>query len=245
MIFPWLSASILLPIGASLLIPFVPDHGDGRQVRWYALGVTLTTFLLTVGAYLNGYDPSESGLQLVERVQWLPSLGLAWSVGADGLSMPLILLTSFITALACLAAWPVSFKPKLFYFLLLAMDGRQIYGLLIAVAGAAIDFLRRGRMGNGRHVLVTHRALEGPVHALLEFAAIHRQAALFAIGTRHRKARVAVTAQADRLVERRSIGRLVIGGSSPPDRKVDCQNECGEHGQCRSDAHVYLPPLLR
>ena len=137
--FPWLSAAILLPIGASLLIPFVPDNGDGRQVRWYALGVALVTFLLTVGGYLNGYDPSSDALQLVERVSWLPDLGLAWSVGADGLSMPLILLTSFITALACLAAWPVSFKPKLFYFLLLAMDGGQI--AVFAVQDMLLFFL--------------------------------------------------------------------------------------------------------
>jgi len=137
--FPWLSTAILLPIAASLLIPFVPDEGDGRKVRWYALGVALITFLVTVGAYLNGYDPSVEGLQLVERVQWLPDLGLAWSVGADGLSMPLILLTSFITALACLAAWPVTFKPKLFYFLLLAMDGGQI--AVFAVQDMLLFFL--------------------------------------------------------------------------------------------------------
>jgi NAD(P)H-quinone oxidoreductase subunit 4 len=137
--FPWLSAAILLPIASSLLIPFVPDDGDGRKVRWYALGVALITFLLTVGGYLNGYDPSSDALQLVERVSWLPDLGLAWSVGADGLSMPLILLTSFITALACLAAWPVTFKPKLFYFLLLAMDGGQI--AVFAVQDLLLFFL--------------------------------------------------------------------------------------------------------
>ncbi len=137
--FPWLSAAILLPIAASLLIPFVPDPGDGRSVRWYALGVSLTTFLITVAAYLNGYDPSVSGLQLAERVQWLPDLGLAWSLGADGLSMPLILLTSFITSLACLAAWPVTFKPRLFYFLLLAMDGGQI--AVFAVQDMLLFFL--------------------------------------------------------------------------------------------------------
>ena len=137
--FPWLSASILFPIAAALVIPFIPDAGDGKRVRWYALGITLTTFLLTVGGYLNGYDPSVEGLQLVERVQWLPSLGLAWSVGADGLSMPLILLTSFITALAALAAWPVTFKPKLFYFLLLAMDGGQI--AVFAVQDMLLFFL--------------------------------------------------------------------------------------------------------
>ncbi|MFM7550722.1 MAG: NADH-quinone oxidoreductase subunit M, partial [Cyanobacteriota bacterium] len=137
--FPWLSAAILLPIAASLLIPFVPDAGDGKTVRWYALGVALTTFLITVAAYLNGYDPAVPDLQLAERVEWLPDLGLAWSVGADGLSMPLILLTSFITALACLAAWPVSFKPRLFYFLLLAMDGGQI--AVFAVQDMLLFFL--------------------------------------------------------------------------------------------------------
>ncbi len=137
--FPWLSASILFPIAAALLIPFVPDKGDGKQVRWFALGVSLITFLLTVGGYLNGYDPSVEGLQLVERWQWLPNLGLAWSVGADGLSMPLILLTSFITSLAALAAWPVSFKPRLFYFLLLAMDGGQI--AVFAVQDMLLFFL--------------------------------------------------------------------------------------------------------
>ncbi len=137
--FPWLSAAILFPIAAALLIPLVPDDGDGRKVRWYALGVALLTFLITVGGYLNGYDPAIEGLQLAERYTWLPDLGLAWSVGADGLSMPLILLTSFITALAALAAWPVSFKPKLFFFLLLAMDGGQI--AVFAVQDMMLFFL--------------------------------------------------------------------------------------------------------
>ncbi|MCP9775339.1 NAD(P)H-quinone oxidoreductase subunit 4 [Cyanobium sp. WAJ14-Wanaka] len=137
--FPWLSASILFPIAAALVIPFFPDEGEGKQVRWYALAVALITFLLTVGGYLTGYDPSDPGLQLVERVQWLPSIGLSWSVAADGISMPLILLTSFITALAVLAAWPVTFKPKLFFFLLLAMDGGQI--AVFAVQDMLLFFL--------------------------------------------------------------------------------------------------------
>ena len=74
-----------------------------------------------------------------ERIQWVPQLGLTWSVGADGLSMPLILLTSFITSLAALAAWPLKFKPKLFYFLLLLMDGGQI--MVFAVQDMILFFL--------------------------------------------------------------------------------------------------------
>lgn len=134
---PWLSLSILFPIAASLVIFFLPDKD--KVVKWYSLGVTLTTFLITVAAYIYGYDPSISGLQMSERIQWVPQLGLTWSVGADGLSMPLILLTSFITSLAALAAWPLKFKPKLFYFLLLLMDGGQI--MVFAVQDMILFFL--------------------------------------------------------------------------------------------------------
>ena len=138
-VFPYLSVSILFPIAAALFIPFVPDPGDGSQVRWYSLGIALADFLVTVAAYVNGYDPSQAGLQLVERVSLLPQLGLGWSVGVDGLSMPLVQLTSFITSLAILAAWPVSFKPKLFHFLMLAMCGGQI--AVFAVQDMLLFFL--------------------------------------------------------------------------------------------------------
>ncbi len=137
--FPWLSISILFPIGSAFLIPFFPDKGEGKQVRWFALSVALITFLVTVGSYINGFDINNENVQLTESINWLPKLGLTWSVGADGISMPLILLTSFITALAVLAAWPVKFKPKLFFFLILIMDGGQI--AVFAVQDMLLFFL--------------------------------------------------------------------------------------------------------
>ena len=137
--FPWLSVSILFPIACAFLIPFFPDKGEGKEVRWFALSVALITFLVTVGSYINGFDINNEDVQLKESINWLPNLGLTWSVGADGMSMPLILLTSFITALAVLAAWPVKFKPKLFFFLILIMDGGQI--AVFAVQDMLLFFL--------------------------------------------------------------------------------------------------------
>ncbi len=137
--FPWLSVSILLPIGSAFLIPFFPDKGEGKEVRWFALSIALITFLVTVGSYINGFDINNEDVQLKESINWLPKLGLTWSLGADGMSMPLILLTSFITALAVLAAWPVKFKPKLFFFLILIMDGGQI--AVFAVQDMLLFFL--------------------------------------------------------------------------------------------------------
>ena len=90
---PWLSVSILFPIGSAFLIPFIPDKGEGKEVRWFALIVALITFLVTVGSYINGFDINNESIQLKESINWLPKLGLTWSVGADGISMPLILLT--------------------------------------------------------------------------------------------------------------------------------------------------------
>ena len=136
--FPWLTTIILFPIAAALLIPIIPDK-DGKTVRWYALTVGLIDFAIIVYAFYTGYDLSNPDLQLVESYAWVPQLDLKWSVGADGLAMPLILLTGFITTLATMAAWPVTFKPKLFYFLMLAMYGGQI--AVFAVQDMLLFFL--------------------------------------------------------------------------------------------------------
>ena len=136
--FPWLTTIILFPLAASFLIPLIPDK-DGKTVRWYALIVGLIDFALIVYAFYTGYDLTNPELQLVESYSWVPQLDLNWSVGADGLSMPLIILTGFVTTLAIMAAWPVSFKPKLFYFLMLAMYGGQI--AVFAVQDMLLFFL--------------------------------------------------------------------------------------------------------
>ncbi|NEQ23799.1 MAG: NAD(P)H-quinone oxidoreductase subunit 4, partial [Microcoleus sp. SIO2G3] len=136
--FPWLTTIILFPIAASLLIPLLPNK-NGAWERWYALIVGLIDFALIVYVFGSQYDFATPGLQLVEKYSWVPQLDLNWSVGVDGLSMPLVLLTGFMTTLATLAAWPVTFKPKLFYFLMLAMYGRQI--AVFAVQDMLLFFL--------------------------------------------------------------------------------------------------------
>jgi NAD(P)H-quinone oxidoreductase subunit 4 len=86
--FPWLTVTILLPITAALAIPFIPDE-NGRTIRWYALTVGLIDFVLLVIGFSQGYDLNGSGLQMVESYTWVSQLDLKWSLGADGLSMPL------------------------------------------------------------------------------------------------------------------------------------------------------------
>lgn len=123
--FPWLSIIIFLPLVASLAIPAIPDQ-QGKTVRWYALGVGLVDFLLMVYAFWRNYNLQNFTLQLTESYPWIPQLGLNWSLAVDGLSLPLILLTGLTNTLAILAAWRVTNKPRLFYFLMLVMYSAQI-----------------------------------------------------------------------------------------------------------------------
>jgi NAD(P)H-quinone oxidoreductase subunit 4 len=123
--FPWLTAIIFLPLVAALAIPLIPDK-DGKTVRWYALSVGIIDFILMGYAFWSNYDASSAQFQLTESYNWIPQLGVSWSVSVDGISAPLILLAGFVTTLAMLSAWQVDRKPRLFYFLMLVLYSAQI-----------------------------------------------------------------------------------------------------------------------
>jgi NAD(P)H-quinone oxidoreductase subunit 4 len=123
--FPWLTAIIAFPLIAALAIPVLPDT-DGKNVRLYALGTGILELGLIVYTFATQYDFHRSDLQLVERYSWVPQLGLNWSLGVDGLSMPLVVLTGIVTTLATFAAWNITLKPRLFYSLMLVMYSAQI-----------------------------------------------------------------------------------------------------------------------
>ncbi|GJD18581.1 proton-translocating NADH-quinone oxidoreductase, chain M [Rivularia sp. IAM M-261] len=128
--FPWLTAIIFLPLVASLAIPFLPDK-DGKQVRWYALGVGIADLVLMCYAFWKHYDATSAKFQLAENYAWVPQIGLNWAVSVDGLSVPLVLLAGFVTTLAIFSAWQVDRRPRLFYALMLVLYSAQI-GVFVA-----------------------------------------------------------------------------------------------------------------
>ena len=122
---PWLTILIALPALAVGLIPLLPDR-EGKVVRWYALGIGLLEFALTIWVFWQHYDFASASFQLSEQYPWVPQIGLSWAVTVDGLSVPLIVLTGFINTLAIFASWNVTQKPKLFYSLMLLLYSAQI-----------------------------------------------------------------------------------------------------------------------
>lgn len=123
--FPWLTAIVLFPVSAGLVIPCLPSLGN-QMVRWYALGVCLLDLVLMTYVFGCYYQLAELQVQLTEDYTWMDTIGFHWRLGVDGLSVSLLLLTGFITTVATLAAWPLTRNPRLFYFLMLAMYSGQL-----------------------------------------------------------------------------------------------------------------------
>jgi NAD(P)H-quinone oxidoreductase subunit 4 len=110
--FPWLTTIVLFPFLASLPIPLLPGQNN-KAIRSYALAVGLAEFALILYTFSRYFSLQEPGLQLIESYRWIPQIGLNWTLAADGLSMPLVVLSGLVTTLAILASWNISLKPRL------------------------------------------------------------------------------------------------------------------------------------
>ena len=104
--FPILTSLIALPIVGAILLFFV--RGDDEQsapfVRKIALTVSLLVFAETLLLW-SRFDAASADFQFVERYAWIPSFGIEYFVGVDGISLLLLVLTGFLTPLALLSSW--------------------------------------------------------------------------------------------------------------------------------------------
>ncbi|NOR67174.1 MAG: NADH-quinone oxidoreductase subunit M, partial [Woeseiaceae bacterium] len=92
------------------------------------------TFLLSIVLYV-GFDNAATGMQFVEKETWVPSLNAFYSLGVDGISTPLILLTTFITPLVIIAGWDtIKNRPAQYFAAFLILEGLMI-GVFSALDG--------------------------------------------------------------------------------------------------------------
>jgi NADH-quinone oxidoreductase subunit M len=98
--FPMLSVIVFLPIAGAIVASLLP-----RRVAWgWGLAVALADLALTLA--LIPMTPLSGGYALVERMPWLPDLGISYSLGVDGLSLFLLGLNALVTLVALIASWP-------------------------------------------------------------------------------------------------------------------------------------------
>ena len=106
-------------IGAVLLMLMPKDNEEG--LRYTALTVTIVTFILTL-VLLPGFDMSDDGMQYTYSAEWIPNWNINYQLGIDGISLPLILLTSFISLWAMVASWSITKQIKGYLILFLLLE---------------------------------------------------------------------------------------------------------------------------
>src|SRR5437667_33467 len=98
-----LTVVTFLPALGALLVFFLP-RGRAELARRTSFGVSAATFLASLPLYLR-FDSASAAYQFVEQRAWMPSLGISYHLGVDGISLLLVLLTTFLMPLTLLSAW--------------------------------------------------------------------------------------------------------------------------------------------
>ena len=129
MAFPLLSMIVFLPLLGALVLAGIPrEHVNA--LRWGALVVMLVTFGVSLALYAL-FDLALPGMQLSERVAWISSVGIFYHLGVDGISLPLVLLTTFISPIALLGAWhSITTKVKEFAMFMLLLETAMLGAFL-------------------------------------------------------------------------------------------------------------------
>ncbi|HVT88429.1 MAG TPA: NADH-quinone oxidoreductase subunit M [Tepidisphaeraceae bacterium] len=126
-----LTILIFLPTVGAIAVLFAKSRD---AVRWIAVGTTLITFLFSLlllvtfdwnaGSASYGYlSGGGSGVvQMVQRASWIKAFNIEYLVGIDGLSFPLVLLSTFICFLSCIASWNIEKMTKGYFALFLFLE---------------------------------------------------------------------------------------------------------------------------
>ncbi len=102
---PFLSLLIWTPILGGIWVLYAGDREE-QTVRYFTFAVSVLVFVLSVFAYVR-FDTTTHLMQFVEFRQWIDAFNVNYHLGVDGISFPLILLTTFTTLLVVIAAWDV------------------------------------------------------------------------------------------------------------------------------------------
>ncbi|HSB45471.1 MAG TPA: NADH-quinone oxidoreductase subunit M [Nitrospira sp.] len=126
--FPWLTLLILLPLAGASVLYLAKDS----SARLIALAVTVADFLLALPLWWL-FDPSSSQMQFAEHVTWIHSPPIHYSLGLDGISLPLVLMTAALMPLCVLISWDaITTRIRGFMAMLLLMEAAML-GVFVAV----------------------------------------------------------------------------------------------------------------
>jgi NADH-quinone oxidoreductase subunit M len=138
-----LTVTVFAPLAGALLLLAVPSTrgggGEGGAVngeagalaKWVGLAVSLVVLGLAVALALR-FDRGQAGFQLGQQADWVRTLGVRYKVGVDGVSLPLLLLTTLLTPLAIIGSWRMTDRPGSYVAMLLVLETAML-GVFVAL----------------------------------------------------------------------------------------------------------------
>ena len=123
------SVVLFLPLIGMIVLLMMREPADGHgnnNIKWTALGFGLATFVAAIVMWVS-FDPATPGLQFVQQMAWIPSIGISLYIGVDGISILLIVLTTFIMPVAILSSFRAHVihergREKLYYMFMLLLE---------------------------------------------------------------------------------------------------------------------------
>jgi NADH-quinone oxidoreductase subunit M len=122
-----LTALVLLPVAAAIVIALVP--GRRREIH-LSLGIALSVFPLALAAYLFWVFEPSAGFQYVDRAIWYEPWGIDWHLGVDGISLPMVVLTTILVPIALAASTSIQSRIKEFVIYTLLLEAALIGAFL-------------------------------------------------------------------------------------------------------------------
>jgi NADH-quinone oxidoreductase subunit M len=121
--FPLLSLVIFLPLCGAVVTLFLRKD---TAIKWWALIVTVANFFISLPLYFT-FQSGTAQMQFVEHIPWMPELGVSYYLGIDGISLFLVLLTTFLTPVAVLSSWTaITEKVKEYMIFMLLMETSMV-----------------------------------------------------------------------------------------------------------------------
>lgn len=130
-----LSIILFLPVLAAVLCLLLPQAQE-QQAKWIALAASVAAFAVSMVVFVQ-FDRDLAGYQFTERHEWVDigAFNLQYYIGVDGLSLPLVVLTTFLTIASVLVSFSISMRPRLYYACLMLL-ATSVIGVFVA-----LDFL--------------------------------------------------------------------------------------------------------
>ncbi len=131
---PWLTLLVALPIvGAVLLLFFPKGEKANSTIKWFAIIWSLIPLVIAGYVWFALYNPNNAKMQFEETYRWIDSLNVRYHVGVDGLSMPLIFLTTLLTTLSLYySSFTIHERVREFFLMFLLLETGMI-GVFISL----------------------------------------------------------------------------------------------------------------